>query len=149
MSTLGVSSILLAGTDTGEKSYLSSNIMKRGSARDALVEGAMQGFTTRLPALSVYRNVESALASLPPPTPNLRERVVLDNIAPDVRFSRLNGLSSPTIIAVGSVRGWSDRERSCFAEAGFTVAGLGERVLRTETACTVAVVLALEKLGII
>jgi RsmE family RNA methyltransferase len=51
------------------------------------------------------------------------------------------------VLAIGPERGWSDRERQLFAAAGFTRLSLGPRALRTETACTAALVLVMEKLG--
>jgi RsmE family RNA methyltransferase len=53
----------------------------------------------------------------------------------------------PVVLAVGSERGWSDRERDLFESAGFLRLSLGNRALRTETACVAATVLALEKIG--
>jgi RsmE family RNA methyltransferase len=47
------------------------------------------------------------------------------------------------IIAIGSERGWSERERKLFNEAFFSVLSLGERALRTETACVAAAALVL------
>jgi RsmE family RNA methyltransferase len=53
----------------------------------------------------------------------------------------------PLVLTVGSERGWSDRERDCLEEAGFTRLSMGKRALRTETACTAAAILAMEKIG--
>ncbi|WP_162510898.1 RsmE family RNA methyltransferase, partial [Treponema endosymbiont of Eucomonympha sp.] len=49
--------------------------------------------------------------------------------------------------AVGSERGWTERERGALTEAGFTLCSLGERVLRTETAATAAAALILDAMG--
>jgi RsmE family RNA methyltransferase len=51
------------------------------------------------------------------------------------------------VLAIGPERGWSDGERNHLEEAGFLRLSLGERALRTETACVAAAVLALEKIG--
>ena len=40
------------------------------------------------------------------------------------------------MVAIGPERGWSEGEVSVFAEQGFVVVGLGERVLRVEIAVT-------------
>ncbi|MCK7479782.1 MAG: RsmE family RNA methyltransferase [Candidatus Moduliflexus flocculans] len=50
---------------------------------------------------------------------------------------------------MGSERGWTDRELDSLAAAGFRFASLGDRILRTETACTAAVTLALAALGFV
>ncbi|MFO7781366.1 MAG: RsmE family RNA methyltransferase, partial [Spirochaetia bacterium] len=53
------------------------------------------------------------------------------------------------IIAVGSERGWADRERDVLRENGFQTVRLGERILRTETAAIAAVTVTLRELGIV
>jgi RsmE family RNA methyltransferase len=53
------------------------------------------------------------------------------------------------VLAFGAERGWSAAERALLRESGFTFAHLGERVLRTETACLVAITLIRAKLGLI
>lgn len=52
------------------------------------------------------------------------------------------------VLAVGPERGWSHRERGILAEHGFTPVRLGERILRTETACAAGAGLMLLRLGI-
>lgn len=42
------------------------------------------------------------------------------------------------VLAIGSERGWTERERDLLCERGFTLCGMGERILRTETAATAA-----------
>ena len=52
------------------------------------------------------------------------------------------------VLAVGPERGWSHRERGILAEHGFTPVRLGERILRTETACAAGASLMLLQLGV-
>ncbi|MBR6235968.1 MAG: RsmE family RNA methyltransferase, partial [Spirochaetales bacterium] len=47
--SLGVGRIILSGSDTGEKSYLSSNLYKTGEYREYLLDGAMQSAHAGLP----------------------------------------------------------------------------------------------------
>lgn len=51
------------------------------------------------------------------------------------------------VAAIGSERGWTDRERALLEEYGFVRCGMGTRVLRTETAATVAGAIILDALG--
>ena len=51
--------------------------------------------------------------------------------------------------AIGSERGWTDNERELFEKEGFAPCSLGERVLRTETAATVATTLIMQSLEIL
>jgi RsmE family RNA methyltransferase len=53
----------------------------------------------------------------------------------------------PLVLAVGSERGWTQRECELLGGSGFELASLGSRILKTETAVEAAVVLALAKLG--
>jgi RsmE family RNA methyltransferase len=59
---------------------------------------------------------------------------------------RETGRLSGAIIAIGSERGWSERERALFQERGWTALSLGSRALRTETACVAAAALCLAML---
>ncbi|MBP7483295.1 MAG: RsmE family RNA methyltransferase, partial [Lacunisphaera sp.] len=51
------------------------------------------------------------------------------------------------VLALGAERGWSAAERTLLRASGFTFTHLGERVLRTETACIAALTLLKAKLG--
>ena len=73
--------------------------------------------------------------------------IALDNVRPEGSLALLSALGQSMILAVGSERGWSDRERDALEAAGFLRLSMGERALRTETACVAAAVLALEKIG--
>ena len=53
------------------------------------------------------------------------------------------------VAAIGSERGWTANERKLFRERGFTLCGMGERVLRTETAATTAVAIILSNMEIL
>jgi 16S rRNA U1498 N3-methylase RsmE len=73
--------------------------------------------------------------------------IALDNVRPEGTLALLSALGQSMVLAVGCERGWSDRERDELEEAGFLRLSMGERALRTETACVAAAVLALEKIG--
>ena len=51
------------------------------------------------------------------------------------------------VIAVGSERGWTDRERDLLSAAGFIRLSMGKRAMRTETAALAAAILGMEKIG--
>jgi 16S rRNA U1498 N3-methylase RsmE len=73
--------------------------------------------------------------------------IAADNVRPEGALANLNALGQSVVLAVGSERGWSDAEREKLEAAGFLRLSMGERALRTETACVAAAVLALEKIG--
>lgn len=138
-TTLGVSSIDFILSERGEPSYAQSSLWSSGEWRRHLLTGAEQAFCTRLPAVSWDKRMETALALLPADS----QRIALDNYESPVRLGSLR-LSAPSIVlALGSERGWSPRERELLRAAGFHFAHLGERVLRTETAVVAATTLVL------
>jgi RsmE family RNA methyltransferase len=73
--------------------------------------------------------------------------IAADNVRPEGAMSRVTSAKRPAVLAIGSERGWSDRERDLFEAAGFFRLSLGSRSLRTETACIAAAILAIEKIG--
>ncbi|MGC9312191.1 MAG: RsmE family RNA methyltransferase, partial [Sediminispirochaetaceae bacterium] len=74
-------------------------------------------------------------------------RLLLDNISGEGPLAGKNLRDRAVVLAVGSERGWSDRERNIFLEAGFEPVRIGSRVLRTETACTAGTALVLQGMG--
>lgn len=170
---LGVSRILLCGTETGEKSYMESKIVERGAAYEALKEGSMQAKSTHIPKLELFPSVKSCLSALYGEERNAAKaarhcaygyiNAALDNVTPDESLSsyirrELDAAADKGLFeecpfriraAIGSERGWTDNERSLFKQAGFTLCGMGERVLRTETAATAAAAIILNALGVL
>jgi RsmE family RNA methyltransferase len=73
----------------------------------------------------------------------------MDNVRPEGTMAYLYALGQPVVMAVGCERGWSDRERDKLEESGFLRLSMGDRALRTETACVAAAVLAMEKIGVL
>ena len=145
-TSLGVASLHFIRTDKGEASYAGANLWLAGEWTDHLIQGAAQAFCTRLPEVTHGRSLTAALAALPADA----ARVVLDNYEATIAFSHFPlAAGRPVVLAVGPERGWSDAERNILRTAGFTVAHLGPRVLRTENAVTVAVTILSVKLGLL
>ncbi len=151
VSSLGVQQIHLTGTELGEKSYLKSTLVERGAAEQGLLDGSVQAKSTFVPELFMHEGLKSCIQSVESVFCNTEqsgvEKILLDNIKPECRLSDLainkkfeNRL---VVLAVGSERGWTDKERQMFKEHGFSVCSLGERVLRTETAVVTGVSLVL------
>ncbi len=73
--------------------------------------------------------------------------VLLDNVKPVCNLSDFAAMrcfeGKKIVAAIGSERGWTQKERELFYRLGFLPCSLGRRILRTETACTSAVTLLL------
>jgi 16S rRNA U1498 N3-methylase RsmE len=102
--------------------------------------------------LGLYPTVAAWLAAKPWQAAPLL--VAADNVEPSGTFSGLGQLKLPSqgpcaVLAVGAERGWSGREREQLEAAGFVRLSMGKRALRTETACTAAAILLMEKMGLL
>jgi RsmE family RNA methyltransferase len=132
-TSLGVASMRFFQSEKGERSYASSALWTCGEWRRHLVDGAAQAFDTRLPEVTRHAGLGEALAALPQGC----TRIALDNYE---AAARLGGgrTPRPVALALGAERGWSAGERSLLRESGFSLAHLGARVLRVETAVVAA-----------
>ena len=148
VAALGVSELHLTGTELGEKSYMQSDLAQPEAARELLLEGTVQAGSTHVPEVFVHRTLKECLehmAALEGP-----QLICLDNINPacslgEVQFSA----DVPVVAAIGSERGWTDKERILLEQVGFTRCGMGSRIMRTETAATVAGAIILNSMGVL
>jgi 16S rRNA (uracil1498-N3)-methyltransferase len=128
-TTLGVASMRFFQSDKGEPSYASSTLWSTSEWRRHLRDGAAQAFDTRIPEVHHANSLAAAISGLPDGC----VRIALDNyeasagLAPSAR-------TAPLVLAYGPERGWSPPERDLLRAEHFTLAHLGERVLRSETA---------------
>jgi len=163
VASLGVSEVLLTGTELGEKSYRESSLVGRGAARESLVEGCIQAGSSAVPALEIFDSVEDVIGAVcgdsaavtgdpaSVTSANRARLILLDTVNPECSLIQapLEGISRrfPLVLAIGSERGWTAHEQVLFRNAGFMVCSLGSRILRTETAATAALGIALAKSG--
>lgn len=145
-TALGVAALHFVRTEKGEASYADSSLWRSGVWEECVINGAAQAFCTRLPEVSHGRSLAEILAARPAG----ELRLALDNYESP---AALSGIAVPAgqavVLAFGAERGWSAAERTMLRESGFTFVHLGERVLRTETACLAAITLIRAKLGLI
>ena len=153
VSALGVSEVHLTGTELGEKSYLKSNIVEKGNAYKMLLDGTVQAGGTKVPKLIVHNTLKECLNVVN--NDNKKQlRLLLDNIKPVTNLS--SAMSSgwtgsendEVIAAIGGERGWTDKERDLFCNSGYTLCSMGNRIMRTETAATVAGAIILNEMGV-
>lgn len=148
-TAIGVSSLHFIQTERSEPSYAQSTLWSSGEWRRHLLAGAEQAFCTRLPTVTWTKSLSAVVATLPSAT----GRVALDNYeatTPLLAYSVSghNPSAPPDLaLAIGGERGWSAEERHALRQQGFTLAHLGPRVLRTETAVVAALAILKAKLG--
>lgn len=144
-TAIGVAALHFVATEKSEPSYAHSTLWSSGEWRRHLIDGAQQAFATRIPEVTHGRPLAEVVATLPADA----TRLALDNYESPTLLSEC-GLprDAPVIVAIGPERGWSARERDALRGNGFTLAHLGPRVLRTETASVAALALVRAKLGL-
>ncbi|MBR4006016.1 MAG: RNA methyltransferase, partial [Treponema sp.] len=148
----------LTGTELGEKSYMSSTMSSPEAARQMLLDGTVQAGSTFIPEVAVHKNLRSCLAEIKASYPDFakaQNKMALDNVNPAGSLwdfctgekTAFATMQNPAVAAIGSERGWTDAERSLLQDYGFVRLGMGERILRTETASTVAASIILGAMG--
>jgi RsmE family RNA methyltransferase len=146
-TSLGVATMHFVRTDKGEASYAHSTLWTSGEWRRQLIAGAEQAFDTRLPEITWARPLLEVVGHLPARA----LRVALDHYEAGETLAKCplpaDPLPPSLVLAFGPERGWSNAERAALRGAGFALAHLGHRVLRTETAVTAAGTLVKARLG--
>lgn len=153
LTSLGVAEIHLTGTDLGEKSYVQSSMFKDRDFRRPLLEGAEQAGNPRLPRVSTHWSLSRCLAELeadPPPSLGAPgSRLFLHPYGDGRRMGGLGRIALPLCLAIGSERGWTEKEIALLEGGGFEAATMGTRILKTETAALAATILALAALELL
>ena len=146
IAALGVQEVHLTGTELGEKSYMQSNLVEHGTAYQMLLDGTVQAASTHVPDLFLHKTLKDCLESVISEKELCNNAKILklcmDNINPKGSlFSVLQEqYEKPALVvaAIGSERGWTQKEREMLESAGYLRVGMGPRVMRTETAATVS-----------
>lgn len=147
-SEIGCSRIDVFQTEKGDPAYAQSSLWKAGDATlaEILEKSAEQTCVPALPEFSLHRSLAECLASADEKTEALC--VALDVYADEKSFAQIarEEKRNAMVLAIGPERGWSERERETLRKAGFAFAHLGGRVLRVETAVSVALSVSLATL---
>jgi 16S rRNA (uracil1498-N3)-methyltransferase len=143
-TALGVAAMHFVRTGKGEAGYAESTLWRSGEWEECVITGAAQAFCTRLPEVTHGRTLAEAVTALPAGS----TRVALDNYeASGPLTAALAHGGQPVVLAIGAERGWSAEERAFLRRHDFSLAHLGSRVLRTETACIAAIALVRAQRG--
>ena len=179
IASLGVRQVHLCGTELGEKSYLKATLSRPEELSAMLKDGAVQAKSTHVPQVAVHQNVRQCVdavleglgrdsaggtgaaqsAGADGAVDPAAMLAALDNVEPATSLNRFLAARTAAserpnqdtlvVAAIGSERGWTANERQIFRDRGFALCGMGERVLRTETAATAAAAIILSHLEIL
>lgn len=144
-TSLGVAEIHFVRCGKSDPSYAQSSLWSTGEWRRHLTTGAEQAFATRIPTITFTGELEETLRALPLSA----NRVALDNYESRSSLGAFTVQERASIaVAIGSERGWSPNDRTTLRAHRFTLAHLGPRVLRTETAVVASLSILRAKLGL-
>ena len=136
-ASLGVARMVFFGAERGEASYAQSRLWSGEGWREQIIAGTEQAFHTRVPAVVQYTSLAEAIAREDAEVD--ATRIALDVYEAACPLREIGAGEGAVTMAVGPERGWSAKERQQLRESGFQLAHLGERVLRSDTACVAAV----------
>ncbi len=133
MPQLGLRRLVLLRSKRVEKSFYHSPLLTSGEWRRHLLAGMEQAVQSLMPEVHVYEFfrpfMEDRLPGLLSDGPRILLHPGRDSLsnAGTVREGEWQ-------LAIGPEGGWQDHELEAWEEAGFTWTGLGERILRVESA---------------
>ena len=136
IAALGVGQILLTNAERVERHYFDTHILTPACYRPLLIEGLQQACDTRLPRVSIHRQLKVLVEDELDRAFGSGRRLVADPAA--ARPAGAVVRESPggrILLAIGPEGGWNDFERGLFEAHGFHAVGMGARRLRTDTAC--------------
>lgn len=142
-TSMGVRRMFFVKTDRGETSYATSKLWTTDEWQRLVRAGVEQAFSTHVPEIIFGVPIEDVFDAVA----TAEALVCLDNYEAQRDLFAAIGDSRSVVLALGSERGWSERERNLFRDRGYCLASLGERPLRTETAVVAATGIVLSQLG--
>ncbi len=149
LATFGVREIHLVRAAKVEKSYLTSHVLQPETYEPLLIEGLMQAGTTQMPTVTLHANLRDYFNSPAGDcsVPRLRLFAQPARCA-DSRLVAKSDLHPDTVplLVIGTDGGWTNEEADAFHTRGFRDFALGERPLRTDTACVGLIALLYDRI---
>jgi RsmE family RNA methyltransferase len=148
LAALGVGRIVLLRAEKVERYYFDSHVVEPHFFNKLLIEGLQQARCTHLPEVLVRPLfkpfVEDELESVFPNHVKL-----LADPAGTKRLSDFEGLGKGkrVVLAIGPEGGWTPYELEMLQARGFLLFGMGNRILRTDTATVGLISMLAEQAG--
>lgn len=142
LAALGVGRIILTNAAKVERPYFDTHILEPEVYSPLLVEGLRQARDTRVPLVTVHRQFRKLIEDELDALSDAPVRLLADpgaHPAPSAALARHP--PSRVLLAVGPEGGWNDFERGLLGAQGFTSISMGDRTLRTDTACVALITL--------
>jgi 16S rRNA (uracil1498-N3)-methyltransferase len=135
IAALGVGQIIITNAERVERNYFDTHILTAECYRPLLIEGLQQARDTRLPRVSVRRQLKVLVEDELDGLFASGLRLVAHPGATKPGSAVMRDLERRILLAVGPEGGWNDFETDLLERHGFQRIGMGPRTLRTDTAC--------------
>jgi 16S rRNA (uracil1498-N3)-methyltransferase len=136
VAALGVRRIMLTNAARVERNYFDTHVLRPACYRPLLLEGLQQARDTRLPIVSIHRQLKVLVEDDLDALTGEGLRILGDPAAAaSVGVVMREHAADRVLLAVGAEGGWSDYELGLLSAHGFQRAGMGPRLLRVDTAC--------------
>ena len=132
-ASMGVARIFLVNANRVEKSFFNASLLAETNYRSYLLQGLEQAVATRVPEVSIHKRFRPFVEDvLPGIIDDYSQNIVAHPGAPPLH--RMDRTRGRVLLAVGPEGGWLEYEIDKFRERGFSAIGMGERILRVDTA---------------
>lgn len=143
VAALGVGQIILTNAERVERNYFDTHLLDPAIFRPLLIEGLQQARDTRVPAVSVHKQLKVLIEDDLNRLFGAGIRIVADPAGTQPLSTVVRGRPGERVlVALGPEGGWNDYERRLLDAHGFRSASMGARTLRSDTACVALLALA-------
>ena len=137
VTALGVGAIHVINANRVEKSFWDATILQEEEYRFLLLQGLEQAVDTILPEVYLHRGFKSfAFDKLPDMLCDYSDLIIAHPGGEQGLWEAVGGKPGPILLAIGPEGGWVDYEVDVFEKSGFSVANIGDRILKVDTAVT-------------
>ncbi len=147
IAAIGVGQIILTHASRVERNYFDTHVLGEACYRPLIVEGLQQARDTRVPRVSIRRQlkvlVEDELDTLFATGLRITAHPAVGKPLIDTIRERAR---QRVLVAIGPEGGWTRFELDLLAAHGFKTADAGPRALRSDTACIAILALVHEGL---
>jgi RsmE family RNA methyltransferase len=149
LAALGVGRIILTNAEKVERFYFDTHVLAPEFFNARLIEGLQQARDTRLPEVTVVKQLKPFLETESFPT--IGKKLLADPSGEHSLFQTLEAGSEKAVpqrscLGIGPEGGWTPYELEMFKANGFELFSMGPRILRTDMACIGLISLLAESL---
>lgn len=135
IAALGVGQIILTNAERVERNYFDTHVLTPECYRPLLVEGLQQARDTRLPGVSIHRQIKVLVEDELNTLFTRGLRLLADPAATTPLATAARNSRERILLAIGPEGGWNSFETALLEAHGFQTVGMGPRTLRSDTAC--------------